>query len=137
MTAMRRMPKGLRTATGLSLLMTLFLPAAFLPVGEHFVNGDRVSFTEFWHRGGGIAFATIGLLSLVLSYGFIMARGWARPLALVTGWAVVFTTWVGWQGFTLEVALGLLFFGCLPTWYFYFRQPVREYFGASHESRVA
>jgi len=135
--AFRKMPQGLRFASLVSLLLAFCLPAAVLPIGEFFVQGDRVSFAEFWHRGGGIIFLLVGLVSAMLFYGFVMARRWARHLAVAFGWFAVAATFIGWQGFTLDVVFAFLIFGGLPTWYLYCRQPVRDYFGVRHESRVA
>ena len=127
--AFRKMPHGLRFASLALLLLALCLPLAILPVGECFVQGDRVSFAEFWHRGGGIVFLTVELVSATLFYGLVLARRWARHLAVVFGWAAAVASLIGWQGFTLDVVFALLTLGCLPTWYLYCRQPVREYFG--------
>jgi hypothetical protein len=75
---MQKMPIGLRVATTMSLLSIMFLPIAFLPFGEHQIDGIHVSFAEFWQRGGGPVFAGIGLIGVLLSYGFIRARRWIR-----------------------------------------------------------
>jgi hypothetical protein len=135
--ALRRMPPGLRLVSLTFLLLTLCLPAAILPVGECFVQGNLADFREFWHRGGGIIFLTVGLLSAALFYGFVAARHWARHLAAIFGWAVAAADFIYWRGFTSDVVFGALLFGILPSWYLYCRQPVREYFGVSQGSHAA
>ena len=130
------MPEGIRYFSLASLLLMLCLPAAILPFGEFFVQGDRVSFAEFWHSGGGIIFLMVGVVGAVLFYGFVMARPWVRHLAVVLGWASVVATFVGWQGFTTEVAFSFVMLGCFPTWYLYFRRPVQVYFGVAHRNVV-
>ena len=135
--AFRKMPSGVRFVTALSMMFTLLLPAAILPVGEHFVDGDRVAFAEFWRSGGGFLFAFIGVAALLLAYGMVRARRWARHFVVFLSWSLVVVTIFGWRGFSLDVVAAFLMFGCLPTWYFYFRRPVKEYFGFTHENIVA
>jgi hypothetical protein len=134
--AFRRMPNGVRFVTALSMMFTVFLPVPILPVGEHFVDGDRVAFAEFWRSGGGFLFAFIGIAAIVLAYGLVRARRWARHLVVGLSWSLVVITVFGWRRFSLDVVAAFLMFGCLPTWYFYFRPPVRKYFGFTHESIV-
>lgn len=131
------MPGGIRLVTASSMMFTLFLPAAILPVGEHFVNGNRVAFLEFWQSGGGLLFALIGVAAFVLAYGLIRARRWARHLVVGLSWSLVVVTIIGQPGFSLDLAGAFLIFGCLPTWYFYFSRPVAQYFGLTHENLVA
>ncbi len=133
----RRMPEGLRiTSLGL-IVLTFCLPFAIPSIGLHFVNGDRASFVEFLHRGGSALFLVIGSLSASLFYGFVMARHWSRHLAVVSGWAIVVGHFIGWQRINLATIFAFLTFGCLPVWYFYFCQPVRAYFKAIRENRIA
>jgi len=108
-----------------------------VPIGEHFVDGSRASFAEFWRTGGGVFFALIGIAAGTLSYGLVRARRWSRHLVVGLGWLLVMVTIVGWRGVSAEVVLAFLLFGCLPSWYFYFCRPVREYFGFPHENQVA
>jgi len=134
--AFQSMPGGLRYATlTCSLLALSGLTLAVSPNGGWFLEGNRVGYGKFWHQGGGVLFAVAGLWSAMLVYGFVRARRWARPAAVVFGWLTVLASFIGWQIFTLDVALAVLLFGCWPTWYFYGRQPVRDYFGISHERR--
>ena len=134
---MQRMPKGLRLATSLCLIFAFFLPLAFLPFGEHSVDGVRVSFAQFWRRGGGPAFVGVGVISVLFAYGFLRARRWIRPLVVIFGWGLVVWIIIGEQRLSFDVAMAFLMFGCLPTWYLYFRHPVREYFGVVDERRMA
>jgi hypothetical protein len=135
--AFRRMPDGVRFVTALSMMFTLLLPATILPGGEYFVDGDRVDFAEFWRSGGGFLFAFIGVVGFVLAYGLVRARRWALHLVVGLSWSLVVVTIVDWRGFSAEAIAAFLMFGCLPTWYFYFRRPVRKYFGFTHENPVA
>lgn len=134
--AFRKMPTGVRYVTGFSMLYTLLLPAAILPIGKTFVNSSQVSFAEFWSSGGGFLFAGIGVYAVVLSYGLLRACRWARHLVVVSGWSVVVATIVGWRGLSADVLAAFLMFGFLPSWYFYFRPSVREYFGSTYKNRL-
>ena len=127
--AQRSMPGGLRLVTTMCLILSALLPAAILPVGEYRVNGIPASFAEFWRCGAGIIVALVGLLFVVLAYGFIRARPWARHLAVLACWSLVGVAVFDGPGLTLDVVVAFFGFGCLPSWYFYFRRPVKEYFG--------
>ena len=131
------MPRGLRLATGLCLIFTLFIPSAFLPFGEHWVNGVHVSFSEFWRQGGGPAFVGVGVISMLFAYGFIRARRWIRPVAVIFGWGLVIWIITSDRRLSFDVAIPFFMFGCLPTWYLYYRRSVREYFGVIGRGRVA
>lgn len=131
------MPKGLRLATMLSLIFTLFLPVAFIPFGRHSVDGVDVLFAEFWRRGGGPIFVCIGAISVLFAYGFIRACRWIRPVVVVLGWCLVILAIVDDHQFSVDLVIMFLFSGCLPVWYLYFRRPVRDYFGVTIENRVA
>lgn len=135
--SLRRMPYGLRNITCLCLVFTLFLPAAFLPFGEHSIDGVQVSFTEFWERGGGPLVAGIGVTCGVLAYGFIRARRWVRPLAVLPGFLLAVIVLLFERPFNAEVIAAVLFFGCLPMWYLYRRRPVRDYFSPDRVDRMA
>ncbi|HTJ00219.1 MAG TPA: hypothetical protein VL527_15155 [Dongiaceae bacterium] len=126
--AFRRMPQGVCYVTWGAMMLALFLPLAFLPGGETFVNGNRVSYAEFWRSGGGFLLAGIGVIGLILAYGLIRARRWARHLTVILCWFLVGSTIPDWRSFSPDVVGGFFIFGCLPTWYFYFRRSVREYF---------
>lgn len=129
--ALQKMPYGLRVATALSLIFTLFLPAAFIPFGRHSVNGVDVSFAEFWRRGGGIVFVCIGVISILFAYGFIRARRWIRPVVVALGLGLVILTVVDRLRFSEDMFVVFLLCGCLPVWYLYFSRSVREYFGVT------
>lgn len=128
------MPSGVRCVTALALISTSLLAAAVPPIGEHFVDGDRVAFAEFLRSDGSFLFAFIGVTAIVLAYGLIRARRWARHLVVGLGWSLVVTTVIEWRGFSLEAVWAFLTLGCLPTWYFYSYRPVRDYFYLTHET---
>jgi len=102
----------------------------------HSVNGVQVSFAEFWRQGGGPVFVGIGLVSILIAYGFIRKQRWARPIAVAIGWAMMALNIIGiienctlTPNAVVQLALSFLFGGCLPIWYLYFRHMVKEYFG--------
>ena len=130
------MPGGVRLVTAISLMLTLLLPAACVPTGNYFVNGSRVSFLEFWRSGGGVLFAFVGVVAIVLSYGLLRARRWSRHFVVGLGWLLVVVTIIRWREFSSDVVFAILIFGCWPSWYFYFRRPVREYYGFTHDNRM-
>lgn len=128
--SMRRMPGFLRMITAICLGFSLFLPVSLLPMGEHEINGVKVTFVEFWQRGGGPALAGVGMLSGVLAYGFIRARRWVRFIPVGLGWSLVVAVIVVERELA-EMVTALFLFGIIPTWYFYFRRSVRRYFGVT------
>jgi len=136
-TALLKMPTGLRLATGLSLIFTLFIPGAVMPFGQQSIDGVDVSLAEFWRRGGGPMFLCIGGISTLFAYGFIQARRWIRPVVVACGWWLVIGSVIEDRHLSSDVISTIVFCGCLPIWYLYFRRPVRAYFGVTDEKRVA
>jgi hypothetical protein len=124
------MPMGLRFLTFICFGFALFLPLSLLPFGGS-INGQEVSFTEFWRRGGGPTFFIIGILFPITGYGFLRARNWSRYL---------------FAGFNVALAVFSVFgslpvFSSLPdavielvlvaaiTYYLFCWPAVRNYFG--------
>lgn len=131
--ALRRMPLLLRWVTGMCLAFSLFLPAAILPFGEHRIDDQEVSFSEFWRQGGGPVFAGIGLLSISLAYGFIRATRWARLLAVMTGLAVTALAAFEARRFTWEILTMALLAGVGWPAYLLRHSGVRQYFGGGRK----
>jgi hypothetical protein len=63
---MKRMPFGLRMLTLHAMLFTLFVPLAFLPGAE--INGVKVSYRDWWLRGGGPLFIAVGIAFGIIAY---------------------------------------------------------------------
>ena len=125
------MPFGVRQISICCILLATFLPLTLLPGGEVYINGDRVSYFEFWQRGGAFLMLAIEVVCIVLCHGLVAARKWVRPLIVFSGWALLIIVGIwGDEGLSLGFVWGVFLFGLLPTWYFYFRNSVKNYFGA-------
>jgi hypothetical protein len=131
--AVQMMPAGLRTATFLCALFSIFAPVSLLPFGTYAVDGVPVSLAEFWQRGGGPIYFGFGVGSALLVYGFLRARRWSRPLFVIAILslalpAVWFESAAWGEAIAASAALSALVF-----WYIYHRRTVREYFSRVHD----
>jgi hypothetical protein len=134
--AVRRMPHGIRVATLLCALFSIFAPLSLLPGGTYRIDGVQVGFAEFWKRGGGPVFFAFGVGCAFLAYGFLRARRWSRPffvLAILslTLPAVYFEPAARGEAMAVSVVLGVLAF-----WYLFYRRTVRDYFSGADENPV-
>lgn len=127
----RDMPIGLRLLTFACFGFALFLPLSLLPFG-HRINGEEVSFTEFWRRGGGPAFFIAGILFPITGYGFLRARSWSRYLFVGISIALAILSAFG----SLPDALMGLVWAAAVTYYLFWWPPVKDYFGASETSNT-
>src|SRR3954452_11137130 len=122
------MPYGLRMIAVGCFVGALFLVLAVVPGGGHWINGEAVSFTEFWRRGGGPLFLVVGILLPVIGYGIVTRQRWSRSwfagfLIITALFSVTFhPEWAD--------LVGLLFTAFL-VWYLFRRRTVRAYFDRS------
>ena len=126
--AFARMPLGLRLITAACLLMSCFLPVALIPMDGFFIGDKPVSFTEFWRRGGGLVFCSVGVVFALLAYGFISARRWARLSFVLAGLAIAIVSFISDHGISTEGIMTLGLFWLLPAWYLFSRPAARDYF---------
>lgn len=131
--AIRAMPEGLRLASAMLLFLSIcFLSVGGLPNGEQLVQGDRKAVADFLQHGGRILLLAVGTIAAVLVFGFVRACGWARPLAVISGWSITIGSFLSWHEFTLRFWIDfvwtLLWFGFIPIWYLYYRHSVQKYF---------
>lgn len=132
--AVQRMPAGLRAATFLCALFSVFAPVSLLPFGTYAIDGVPVSHAEFWQRGGGPICFGFGVGSALLAYGFLRARRWSRPLFVIailslTLPAVWFEPAAWGEAIAVSAVLSALAF-----WYIFHRRTVREYFSRVQEN---
>lgn len=59
----------------------LFPLFAILPLagGEITINGESLTWQEFWKRGDGMVFLIVGPLLLEVPYGVLQRKWWVRP----------------------------------------------------------
>ena len=103
----------------------LFLVAAFIPSGDYCINGEPVSFTEFWRRGGGPLFVAVGILLPIIGYGLLRRRRWS--LYWFAGFFVATALFSLTFHPQWDDLIGLLFTGFV-VWYLFWRHTVRAYF---------
>jgi len=131
--AVQRMPLGLRIATLWCAMFSTFLAAALLPGAMYFIDDVPVGLTEFWRRGGGPVFFSVGAVHALLVYGLLGARRWSRPLfvlviLVLTSAAVYLEPAARGEGVALSIVLTGLSF-----WYMFYRRTVRAYFSSLRE----
>ena len=132
--AFKRMPIGLRLITGLCLLMSVFLPMAFLPFVDFTIDDTPVSFGEFWRRGGGLVFCVTGTIFAFLAYGFILARRWARFVFIIAGCAITLKAVLDDHKLKPDNIIVFLLLIAVPAWYLFFRRSVTDYFSQSSDT---
>ena len=110
---------------------TLFLPLSLIPAGGHSIGGQEVTFTEFWQCGGGPTFFIAGIRFPLTSYGFLRARNWSRYV-----YVGMHLPMIVWTLVCFALLNGLLVIGwtAFATYYLFFRQDVREYFGIAERA---
>ena len=123
---MKGMPAGLRFLSTMCFAFALFLPLSLLPFGSS-INGQEVSFGEFWRRGGGPAFFIAGILFPIAGYGFLRVRSWSRYLFIgISVASAIFSLFAS----LLDVLIGLLWAAAV-TYYLFWWPAVRDYFRVS------
>lgn len=112
------MPSTLNGLTTVFIIFFLFLPGAFIPFGTHSINGEVVTFKEFWLLGGGPTFCFIGIVFPLIAIGFLHKHKWSRiaPIILVIALAVgaLFFT----DNYDLKDMFFLFAFLSVTIWYF-------------------
>jgi hypothetical protein len=121
------MPKILHWLTWMCFGFAFFLPLSLIPAGGHYINGQQVTFAEFWRRGGGPIFFIAGILFPIAGYGFVHAQRWSRYLFAALQIAIpvssLFFGSLDWQ-----VLLGVAW-AAFVIYYLFWMPIVREYFG--------
>jgi hypothetical protein len=129
------MPYGLRLLTRLFITFAILFPIFALvfllayALGNHSINGVQVSYSEFWQRMNLLTLFGSGVYSAILSYGFLHASPWSRPLCLLP---VVVSSILAvihrYSALTIYNYLNFICFMAILTLYLYFRQTVRDYY---------
>jgi len=121
------MPTILRWFTWICFGFGLLLPLSLIPAGGHYINGQQVTFEEFWHRGGGPIFFIAGILFSITGYGFVHSRNWSRYLFTALRVAILlsypFFGTLDWQVLFCLVWVGFVIY------YLFWLPSAREYFG--------
>lgn len=123
---LKQMPYGLRSVTRVCLLFTVFLPLSLLPFGDHFIGGHRVSFGEFWIRGGGVFFFSLGVFFALIAYGFLHATRWSRLLCILP--PLVYGVYFAFNRNVLVGVFQALVFEFIIVWYLFWKSTVKDYY---------
>jgi len=106
----------------------LFLPLSLIRVGDFRINGQPVTFEEFWHRGGGPIFFAAGILFPIAGYGFVRAQNWSRYLFSGLHITIPVISLFFWGGDYLGECWGFAW-AAFVIYYLFRVTSVREYFG--------
>jgi hypothetical protein len=123
------MPIALRWISFFCFFGILFAGSVF-PFWKFHLNGEVVSYKEFWASGVGLEMFLLGLLLPMCGFGFLKKRNWSRLLFLIVVFWTVFITPALHDIapiFHLNQVLNLLVL-CSLVWYLYFKSSVKEYF---------
>lgn len=130
-------PLGIRLLTWFAALtstvMFVSLMLAIFDVGPHLMGGERVTRSEWLHVAAPLV-AVIGCLATLIVYGFGTGKPWSRHFVMgiftliivyasVLGALDVLRHTIMWRAL-VDASL----FGCVATWYFYFKPNVAAYF---------
>jgi hypothetical protein len=120
------MPKILRWFTWMCFGFFLFVPLSLIRAGGHYINGQEVTFEEFWRRGGGPIFFAAGILFPIAGYGFVRAQSWSRYLFAALQAAIpVSSLFLG--GIDLQLLLSVAL-SAFAIYYLFWVPSVRKYF---------
>jgi hypothetical protein len=117
------------TSTGMFVSVML----AIFNVGPHLMGGERVTRSEWLHVAAPLV-AVIGCLTALIVYGFGTGKPWSRHFVMgifiliivyasVLGALNVLRHTIMWRAL-----VDAFLFGCVATWYFYFKPNVAAYF---------
>ena len=121
------MPKILGWFMRMCFAFALFLPLSLIPAGGHYINGQQVTFEEFWRRGGGPIFFIAGILFPLTGYGLVRAQNWSRHLFAALQFSIPASSLVfGGMGWETLLGIGWAIF---VAYYLFCRSDVRQYFG--------
>ena len=125
----KTMPWLLKCFTGAFLCFIVFLPVSLMPFLNFSINGESVTYAEFWSRGGGLVFCSIGIFCPMLGIGFLSKNKYARmtPALLVTIPSTVIVLTFAKDIF-LELVFELVAISAFTVWYFYYKKSVIAYF---------
>jgi hypothetical protein len=116
-------------ATGMFMSIVL----AIFDVGPHLMGGERVTRSEWLHVAAPLV-AVIGCLTALIAYGFGTGKPWSRHFVMVIFiLIIVYASALGALNvlrYTImwRALMDASLFGCVATWYFYFKPNVAAYF---------
>ena len=125
----KEMPFLLRFFFVFCMLSILFTVGSIIPMVHYQVEGQEITYQEWWASGNGIAMASTGLLFFITGIGIFRKTKWARIAFLFSIFIPVFLTPVRPP---VDYILGLLayivIFGC----YLFLKKSVKNYFTTRH-----
>ena len=86
------MPFILKFVCALSIFGILFPAGSIIPVGSYKIDGEVVSYSEWWRSGAGIATIIIGIPLFLTGIGILKKRKWSRyafPFILACSYLVI------------------------------------------------
>jgi hypothetical protein len=142
---LERVPLFLRFITKVSLACAIFFPLfTILPLagGEITVDGESLTWQEFWKRGDALIFLIGGPLLLAVPYGVLGKKKWVRPYLIGLPVVQNLTAGIIAQIFnypatlyliqntqeSVRYVLFLIIWGYFAIWYLYYKDTVVDFF---------
>jgi hypothetical protein len=113
--------------------MFLSILLAILDIGPHIMGGERVTRDEWLHIAAPLV-AVIGILMVLIAYGFATQKHWSRHLVIAMfGLILVYASILGalnliHHAIMWRAIINASVFGGASVWYFYFKPNVAAYF---------
>jgi uncharacterized membrane protein len=113
--------------------MFLSILLAILDIGPHIMGGERVTRDEWLHIAAPLV-AVIGILMVLIAYGFATQKHWSRHLVIaMIGLILVYASILGaliliHHAIMWRAIINASVFGGASVWYFYFKPNVAAYF---------
>jgi hypothetical protein len=122
----KEMPLLLKFLTFYSVFCIFFFISSAVPFFNYFVNGVKVTYSEWWSSGMGLVTTIMGLVMPYTGYLFLHRHKYAREvyLSVFFGLALLRGTQFGFQ---LEFMIGVVAFILLMGLYLYGRDSVQIY----------
>jgi hypothetical protein len=133
----RKVPFAIRILTWFAALaaagMFLSLLLAFCNIDPFIIGGERVT-RDVWLRIAAPLVAAIGILMVLIAYGFRARKSWSRHLVLaIFSLIIIYATALGTlslihHAIMWRAIINAAVFGCASIWYFYLKPNVVSYF---------
>ncbi|MCP3701349.1 MAG: hypothetical protein GY954_00245 [Alteromonas sp.] len=127
----KSMPTLLKFFTAHALACVAFLFGSIIPHNSFSINGQPVTYSEWWSSGTGIYVSLLGTIMAVAGYLLLTKKQYSRQIYLFVlslGLVVPYLKF----GDNILAATGV-FFVLLIAGYLFLRAPVREYFTSNKQ----
>ena len=125
----KAMPTILKFLTAHALFSFLFLIGSIIPHDSFSINGQSVSYSEWWSSGVGPYASSLGILMPIVGFLLIARTRYARIIYLMVISLGLIVPYLYFGKFELAL-VGVIVMAVISA-YLYLRPPVKEYFASN------